>query len=79
MKMNIQIDTPRMRTIPKAYEEVKRADPNTSLTLRALRRMVNSGEVPCVMVGTKRLVDLDLLFDVLSGYNDSANPYFVTE
>ena len=59
--------TPRMRTIPKAYEEVKRADPNTSLTLRALRRMVNSGEVPCVMVGTKRLVDLDLLFDVLSG------------
>lgn len=79
MKMNIQIDTPRMRTIPKAYEEVKRADPNTSLTLRALRRMVNSGEVPCVMVGTKILVDLDLLFDVLSGYNDSANPYFVTE
>lgn len=70
---------PRMRTIPKAYEEVKRADPNTSLTLRALRRMVNNGEVPFVMVGTKRLVDLDLLFDVLSGYNDSANPYFVTE
>jgi len=68
-----------MRTIPKAYEEVKRADPNTSLTLRALRRMVNNGEVPFVMVGTKRLVDLDLLFDVLSGYNDSANPYFVTE
>lgn len=79
MKMNIQIDTPRMRTIPKAYEEVKRADPNTSLTLRALRRMVNSGEVPCVMVGTKRLVDLDLLFDILSGYNNTANPYFVTE
>lgn len=49
--------TPRMRTIPKAYEEVKRADPNTSLTLRALRRMVKSGEVPCIMVGTKRLVD----------------------
>ncbi|MCI6616734.1 DNA-binding protein [Ruminococcus sp.] len=71
--------TPRMRTIPKAYEEVKRADQNTSLTLRALRRMVNSGEVPCVMVGTKRLVDLDLLFDILSGYNNTANPYFVTE
>ena len=71
--------TPRMRTIPKAYEEVKRADQNTSLTLRALRRMGNSGEVPCVMVGTKRLVDLDLLFDILSGYNNTANPYFVTE
>lgn len=77
--MSLNNTTPRMRTIPKAYEEVKRADPNTSLTLRALRRMVNSGEIPCVMVGTKRLVDLDLLFDFLSGYNNSANPYFVTE
>lgn len=77
--MSLNNTTPRMRTIPKAYEEVKRADPNTSLTLRALRRMVNSGEIPCVMVGAKRLVDLDLLFDFLSGYNNSANPYFVTE
>ncbi len=77
--MSLNNTTPRMRTIPKAYEEVKRADPNTSLTLRALRRMVNSGEIPCVMVGTKRLIDLDLLFDFLSGYNNSANPYFVTE
>lgn len=70
---------PKMRTIPMAYEEIKKADPHTCLTLRALRRMVNNGEVPCVMVGNKRLVDLDLLFDVLSGYNNSANPYFVTE
>ncbi len=77
--MSLNNTTPRMRTIPKAYEEVKIADPNTSLTLRALRRMVNSGEIPCVMVGTKRLIDLDLLFDFLSGYNNSANPYFVTE
>lgn len=77
--MSLNNTTPRMRTIPKAYEEVKRADPNTSLTLRALRRMVNSGEIPCVMVGTKRLIDLDLLFDFLSGYNNTANPYFVTE
>lgn len=77
--MSLNNTTPRMRTIPKAYEEVKRADPNTSLTLRVLRRMVNSGEIPCVMVGTKRLIDLDLLFDFLSGYNNTANPYFVTE
>lgn len=77
--MSLNNTTPRMRTISKAYEEVKIADPNTSLTLRALRRMVNSGEIPCVMVGTKRLIDLDLLFDFLSGYNNTANPYFVTE
>ncbi|MEE0409453.1 MAG: hypothetical protein UD759_01605 [Clostridia bacterium] len=62
----------RMRTIPKAFEAVKRADPNTDLTLRALRRMVNNGSIPTVQVGRKRLVDLDLLFDTLSGYNNSA-------
>ena len=63
---------PRMRTIPKAFEEIKQADPNTDLTLRALRRMVNNGSIPTVQVGRKRLVDLDLLFDTLSGYNNSA-------
>ena len=62
----------RMRTIPKAFEAVKQADPNTDLTLRALRRMVNNGPIPTVQVGRKRLVDLDLLFDTLSGYNNSA-------
>lgn len=62
----------RMRTIPKAFEAVKQADPNTDLTLRALRRMVNNGSIPTVQVGRKRLVDLDLLFDTLSGYNNSA-------
>lgn len=66
------MSTPRMRTIPKAYEAVKQADPDTDLTLRALRRMANNGEIPCVQVGRKRLVDLDLLFDTLSGYNKSA-------
>lgn len=66
------MNTPRMRTIPQAYDEIKRLDPNTAVTLRALRRMVNNGEIPCVQVGRKRLVDLDLLFDILSGYNNSA-------
>ncbi len=72
--MSDNVSVPRMRTIPKAYDEVKKADPNTNLTLRALRRMVNNNEIPFVMVGTKRLVDLDLLFNVLSGYNNITNP-----
>ncbi len=72
--MSDNVSVPRMRTIPKAFDEVKKADPNTNLTLRALRRMVNNNEIPFVMVGTKRLVDLDLLFNVLSGYNNITNP-----
>ena len=63
---------PRMRTIPKAYEEIKKIDPNTDFTLRALRRMVNTGEIPTVQINSKKLVNLDLLIDKLSCYNDTA-------
>lgn len=63
---------PRMRTIPKAYEEIKKIDPDTDFTLRALRRMVSTGEIPTVSINTKKLVNLDLLIDKLSCYNDSA-------
>ncbi len=62
----------RMRTIPKAFEAVKQADPNTDLTLRALRRMVNNGEIPVVRISNKVLINLDLLLDKLSCYNDDA-------
>lgn len=63
---------PRMRTIPKAFDEIKRIDPDTDFTLRALRRMVNTGELPTVNINSKKLVNLDLLIDKLSCYNDSA-------
>lgn len=64
-------NTPRMRTIPQAYEEIKKADPNTAITIRALRRMAKTGEIPTVSVASKRLVNMDLLFDMLSRYNDN--------
>lgn len=60
---------PRLRTIPQAMNEIKSADPNTALTMRALRRMVNTGEIPTVAVNSKKLVNLDLLFDRFSCYN----------
>lgn len=62
---------PRMRTIPKAYDEIKRLDPGTNITLRALRRMVSNGEIPVVNVGSKNLVNLDLLLERFSCYNES--------
>lgn len=73
--IDINIDNkrlPRMRTIPKAFDEIKKLDPDTSFTLRALRRMVNTGELPTVSINSKKLVNLDLLIDKLSCYNDSA-------
>ena len=58
---------PRMRTAPEAIAEIKAVDPKTALTERALRRMINSGELPSVNVGNKKLVNLDKLFEYLNG------------
>ena len=58
---------PRMRTAPEAIREIQREDPGTAFTLRALRRMIASGEFPCVQVCSKKLVNLDYLLDYLSG------------
>lgn len=57
---------PRMRTLPKAMDEIRAADPETDFTLRALRRLAESGDILTVRVGSKTLVNLDYLFDYLS-------------
>ena len=57
---------PRMRTVPEAFRELKAADPNTAYTLRALRAAVNRGDIPAIMVGSKRLINLDQLFEMLA-------------
>ena len=62
----------RMRTIPKAYQEIKALDPNTDFTLRALRRMVSNGEIPVIQIASKRLINLDLLLEILACYNNNA-------
>lgn len=57
---------PRMRTIPQAFAEIKRLDPNTALSETTFRKMVQRGEIPIVQVGTRRLINLDVLFEKLS-------------
>ena len=59
-------NVPRMRTVPEAFAEIKKADPSTTYTLRALRSAVNKGEIPVVRVGNKRLINLDKLFEMLN-------------
>ncbi len=49
----------RMRTLPQAAVWAKEVDPQTALTYTALRRLVLSGEIPHVAVGTKRIVALE--------------------
>ena len=63
----------RMRTIDNAYTEIKELDPNTDFTKRALRRMVETKEIPTTKIGNKNLINLDLLLAKLScnSYNNN--------
>ena len=61
---------PRMRTIPKAYEEIKKIDSDTSFSMRSLRKLVSSGKIPTLKISNKVLINFDLLLDLLSCYND---------
>ena len=56
---------PRMRTIPEAVKLLQELDSSTAITMRAVRRMVNTGQLPVTMVGSKRLINFDKLLDIL--------------
>ena len=57
----------RIRTLSEAYSYIKEMDADTAITANALRRMVISGQVPCIKVGKKYLIDIDVLFEYLKG------------
>ncbi len=59
--------TPRMRTAEGALAVIKAEDPGTAVTLRFIRGLINTGAVPHVPVGKKKLVDVDRLMDYLKG------------
>lgn len=56
-----------MRTIHKAYEELKAGDPASCLSETAIKRLVLSGEIPHITAGGKRLINMDILKSYLSG------------
>lgn len=57
---------PRMRMMKEAFEEIKQTDPNTALTPNALRKMVVSGDIPSIRIGSRYLINLDHLEKFLS-------------
>ena len=57
----------RMRTIDEAAAYMVHEDPHTAVTKTALRRLVTSGQIPSVRVGTKYLVDLGVLDEFFGG------------
>lgn len=57
----------RMRTIREASEHITAVDPETALTQTALRRLVKTGAIPSVRIGTKYLVALEAVEEYLQG------------
>ena len=51
----------RMRFPAQALEELRKADPETQVSLKLIRRLIHTGAVPSVPVGNgnRRLVNLD--------------------
>lgn len=56
----------KMRLISETFEEIKKEDPNTALTLNGLRRLVKSGKVASVKIGRKSLINYDSVVEYLS-------------
>lgn len=70
--MNEINNVPRMRTIPQAYALLKEVDPDTSVSMRGLRKIISSGDIPTVKINNKVLINFDFLLRYLSCYNNSA-------
>ena len=63
-------ELPRMRTIRQAIAEIKRNDPQTAFSERALRQAIADGDIPVVHVGErKRLVNMVAVETYLRGRN----------
>jgi len=61
--------TTRMRTIKECINLIKSDDPQSCFTERTLRTKIISGEFPSVRIGTKYLVNYDLLLSILNNPN----------
>ena len=56
-----------VRTIKGALEELKTIDPNTSVTLYAIRKMVKQNKIPYIKTGNKILINMDNLIHYIEG------------
>lgn len=63
---------PKIRTIRGAYEEIKKNDPNTCISLWAIRDAVSTGRIPSIKAGCKYLVTMDNVNAYFSGGEEYA-------
>jgi excisionase family DNA binding protein len=56
----------RMRLLDEAAAELKKMDPDTSITKYFIRKLAIDGKIKSIMAGRKRLINLDSLLEYLS-------------
>jgi len=54
-----------MRTAERVLEIIREGDPDTEITLHYIRNLINSGKIPVVYAGRKKLVDADKMIDYI--------------
>ncbi|MBR2430680.1 DNA-binding protein [bacterium] len=57
----------KLRTIPKAYDYIKKQDPDSGITLYMIRKLAEQEKISVTKTGRKILVDVDSLMAFLSG------------
>lgn len=63
--MEMEKRIPRMRTIAKIVSELRKLDPDTEVSEYYIRQLVKTGAVPVVWAGTKALINLDDVLELL--------------
>lgn len=56
---------PRMRTAPKIVSAIKALDPESDITENCVRQLVKDGAVKVVWAGSKALINLDDVLEVM--------------
>lgn len=57
---------PRMRTAAKIVAEIRAMDPGSDVSEHYIRQLVRAGAVPVVWAGTKALINLDDVLELLN-------------
>ena len=65
---------PRLRVAKKAHTELKKEDPDTQVTVSAIRRWMADGDIPVVHTGNRTFVNYDALLEFLRTGNGTSNP-----
>lgn len=65
---------PRMRTAPKIVAEIKALDPGSEVTEHYIRQLVKKGFVAVAWAGSKALINLDDVLDILWAGTERPEP-----